>query len=287
MHVLNRRTIQVARKEQDHMILILRTQRYPLVIIGCVIDALLCIFLPQVAHAAYMIPYGVYSPQSWGGAVGTRGNYTSVLANWNLPCIGRNTPASKVDIWIGIGGMHNNNMVQAGVKIKNSWSGGSQQVTYSLFTSNKASNETPVGDTCNSSGSIMATIDLETGNIEIDNGYTGDQLLDSVTTSVDNSTAEFIIEKPDGASAPASTLASFGSIKFSNAHLRSGVDTHVILQEPRDMLSMKDRDNNTITTDTPSDSIVRTGGEDDADTHDTFTVNDLILYPPESYSLSF
>jgi Peptidase A4 family len=52
--------------------------------------------------------------QNWSGYAATAGGYTSVSARWTIPDLVLNSPPGTDAAWVGIGGVHSGDLIQAG-----------------------------------------------------------------------------------------------------------------------------------------------------------------------------
>ncbi len=217
-----------------------------------------------------------YTPQGWGGYLGNaRSNYSQVEAWWFVPKITSNTPPGYAEIWIGLGGIHDNRIIRAGVRLEHYYDPTTsvEHTNYWAFVQNEQYVFTTYPN-----DEIHAVVNAN-GSIDItDETRTNTTAHRQLSVAVDTSTADFIIEKPGGPSTPATYLAAFSPFKFVACHVRwnNNNNGQVLFLEP--LLSRLI---------IHSDSTVNAYGTismTNLDMYGNFQVTDLILYPPYKYS---
>lgn len=169
--------------------------------------------------------YDFHNPSdNWDGnySNGSDGPYTEVDTVFHVPTVASNSPGGLGAIWVGLGGVGNSNLVQTGVSFSKNSDGTS---TYQAWVENIAATS---GNPCGSAGDQTRPCYLAwsyypvspgdqiqvrvTGNdMYVANGTTGHKWSYEVAygPQPNESTADFIIERPGGYDLP-----NFGTATF-------------------------------------------------------------------------
>ena len=154
---------------------------------------------------------------NWSGYVADSGTYTSVSGEWTVPTIASDDGSSADATWVGIGGVSNHDLIQAGTEAVPDMNGGVHyQAWFEILPD--ASEMVPLavhaGDDVKVSVTLASKAD-GTWNIYFDNMTTGKTYSTKVQYDSTLSSAEWIEEMPAGVGTPVS-LDNFGSVAFSN-----------------------------------------------------------------------
>jgi hypothetical protein len=155
--------------------------------------------------------------RNWSGYTASSGRYTAVKATWVVPRFAPDSPAGADAIWVGIGGIRDNDLIQAGTQETVSGHGSTQ---YSAWIETLPQASHPVPLVVNAGDSVTISIQL----IADDNWqitFTNDTTTQSYQTEAQYrsslSSAEWIVEAPSTGRGRLIALDRFGSVSFSEA----------------------------------------------------------------------
>jgi hypothetical protein len=152
---------------------------------------------------------------NWSGYVTTQGPFTSVNGTWTIPSVASAHSTMADATWVGIGGVTNHALIQAGTQALTDRQGGvAYQAWYELLPENMQIISLQVHSGDSISASITQT-DADVWQISIVDNTTGDTYQKTVDYHSDLSSAEWIEEMPT-ANIGILPLDNFGSVSFSN-----------------------------------------------------------------------
>jgi hypothetical protein len=187
----------------------------------------------------------VYNP-IWAGNMATQCStckaYQDVYANWLEPST-NSTPCSPTarGVWAGLGGYHVGTLVQDGTSVGQVDGLGDHQAWYELIggTTNDLD---PVNLYATVGGEFTAEVDHVSGGyyIFLKNDYTGASYSNTVSFSYFNgSTAEAIVEDPNGGVGSGEYLRKFDSFEIEDAEAsRDGITYHGLADFDHDDMIM-------------------------------------------------
>jgi len=159
---------------------------------------------------------GINSSYNWAGYVATGGSFTSVTGSWIIPQIPTTSGLTGDASWIGIGGVTNTDLIQAGTQALTNTNG--LAVAYQAWYETLPGYSQPISITVNPGDSITATINEQTQNqwaISLRDNTNGQNFQTVVPYSSSLSSAEWIEEMPSQQNGEFIPLDNFGTIQFS------------------------------------------------------------------------
>jgi hypothetical protein len=169
--------------------------------------------------ASNVRPPGSDPPESrnWAGYATTGGTFTAVSATWNVPQFASDSPAGADAIWVGIGGVHGNDLIQAGTQETVSGRG---TTGYSAWveTLPQASRSVPLP--INAGDSVSVSLLEQTSDnwlVSFANNSSGKTYQINISYASSHSSAEWVVEAPSARRGRILPLDSFGSVSFTQA----------------------------------------------------------------------
>jgi hypothetical protein len=165
-------------------------------------------------------------PQSrnWAGYTASSGRFSAVSATWVVPGFAPDSPAGADAIWVGIGGVRGNDLIQAGTQETVSGRGSTQYAAW-IETLPQASHPVPLA--VNAGDSITISIEQQTDDawrVVLVNNTTTQSYQTNVQYRSSLSSAEWIVEAPSicsesavGEQCQTTRLANFGTTTFTSA----------------------------------------------------------------------
>jgi hypothetical protein len=180
--------------------------------------------LDQLARSIVSFP-SAYLPGStdppdsrnWAGYVVTGSTFTAVSATWNVPDFAPDSPAGADAIWVGIGGVHGTDLIQAGTQETVSGRGSTQ---YEAWIEVLPQASRPVPLSVRAGDSMSISLQQQTGEdwlITFANNSTGKSYQETMQYASSRSSAEWVVEAPSGRRGRVLPLDMFGSVSFSQA----------------------------------------------------------------------
>jgi hypothetical protein len=180
--------------------------------------------LDQVARSVVSIAStarlpGSEPPESrnWAGYAATGGSFTQVSATWSVPQFAPDSPAGADAIWVGIGGVHGTDLIQAGTQETVSGHGSTDYQAW-VETLPQASRPVPLpinaGDSISISLQEMAS---GTWQVAFVNNTSGKSYQLTVAYASSRSSAEWVVEAPSARRGRILPLDAFGSVSFSKS----------------------------------------------------------------------
>jgi hypothetical protein len=154
---------------------------------------------------------------NWAGYTATSGRFSAVSATWVVPGFAPDSPAGADAIWVGIGGVRGNDLIQAGTQETVSGRGSTQYAAW-IETLPQASHPVPLA--VNAGDSITISIEQQTDDawrVVLVNNTTTQSYQTNVQYRSSLSSAEWIVEAPSARRGRLVPLDTFGSVSFSQA----------------------------------------------------------------------
>lgn len=154
--------------------------------------------------------------RNWAGYTTTNGKFTGVSGTWTIPTItSTNSPGADAT-WVGVGGVHTEDLIQAGTQATVEASG---EVTYNTFYEVLPDPSQPLSLTVKPRDSVTVTLVKGNNNVwevTLKNNTTGESTSLSLPYNSSLSSAEWIEEAPTGLRREI-PLDNFGSVSITNA----------------------------------------------------------------------
>ncbi|MES2225704.1 MAG: G1 family glutamic endopeptidase [Patescibacteria group bacterium] len=177
------------------------------------------------AHAAETI----HVSKNWSGYTASGGSYSAVSATWIVPAVSENpNPLSASAAWVGIGGLSDPNLIQAGTQavLENG------QVSYQAWYETLPDSEHALPLALHPGDTVSVSIrEVLAGlwQIHVTDQTTGQGTQTSLFYDSSNSSAEWIVERPlaimdDGTGYL--PLNDFGTVSFQN--VSAGVNGDIV-----------------------------------------------------------
>lgn len=178
----------------------------------------------QLAHWAVSLPSIARQPGSgppesrnWAGYAATGGQFTAVSATWNVPRFAPDSPAGADAIWVGVGGVRGNDLIQAGTQETVSGRGTTQ---YQAWVETLPQPSRPVPLPVNAGDSISVSLQEQPDGewlIAFLNNTSGKTYEVTAQYASSHSSAEWVVEAPSARRGRLLPLDTFGSVSFSQA----------------------------------------------------------------------
>jgi peptidase A4-like protein len=178
----------------------------------------------QVARWAVAVASTIHAPGSavpesrnWAGYTATGGTFTEVSGTWSVPQFAPESPAGADAIWVGIGGVHGTDLIQAGTQETVSGRGTTQYQAW-VETLPQASQPVPLSISAGDSVTISLQ-EQSSGNwlVSFVNNTTGKSYQLPVAYASSRSSAEWIVEAPSARRGRVLPLDNFGSVGFTQS----------------------------------------------------------------------
>jgi hypothetical protein len=172
----------------------------------------------SVASSA-RLPGAADPPESrnWAGYTVTSGVFTAVSATWTVPRFAPDSPAGADAIWVGIGGVRGNDLIQAGTQETVSGRGSTQYEAW-IETLPQASRPVPLP--VNAGDSVTVTLQQQDGGdwlVVFVNNTSGKTYQLTLQYASSRSSAEWVVEAPTARRGRLVPLDVFGSVSFTRA----------------------------------------------------------------------
>jgi hypothetical protein len=155
--------------------------------------------------------------RNWAGYAVSGGTFTAVSATWSVPDFAPNSPAGADAIWVGIGGVHGADLIQAGTQETVSGRGSTQ---YQAWVETLPQASQPVPLTISAGDSVSVSVQQQAGDdwlIAFVNNTSGKSYQVSVQYTSSRSSAEWVVEAPSARRGRLVPLDAFGSVSFTRA----------------------------------------------------------------------
>jgi Peptidase A4 family len=154
---------------------------------------------------------------NWAGYTVTGGTFTGVSGTWSVPAFAPGSPAGADAIWVGIGGVRGNDLIQAGTQETVSGRGSTQ---YQAWIETLPQASRPVVLPINAGDSISVSLQQQAEgdwSIAFVNNTSGKTYQESVQYASSRSSAEWVVEAPSARRGRIVPLDTFGSVMFTQA----------------------------------------------------------------------
>jgi hypothetical protein len=182
--------------------------------------ALSVLFPASLALAMHTAPAN--ASHNWAGYVAESGTYSAVNGSWVVPAPSPGATTASDAEWIGIGGMHGADLIQAGTRARITTDGtATYEAWYELFPAPAV----PVSMTVEPGDTMSASLKEVAANqwqITLTDLTTGARFETTQNYRSSESSAEWILEAPGTPAGALLPLDTFGSVAFSNASATLG-----------------------------------------------------------------
>ena len=155
--------------------------------------------------------------RNWAGYAATGGSFTQVSATWSVPQFAPDSPAGADAIWVGIGGVHGSDLIQAGTQETVSGRG---TTDYSAWVETLPEASRPLPLPISAGDSVSISLE-EQGNgnwlISFLNNTSGRSYQLTIAYASSRSSAEWVVEAPSARRGRILPLDVFGSVSFTRA----------------------------------------------------------------------
>jgi len=178
----------------------------------------------QVAREAASVASNIRQPgagqpesANWAGYAATGGRFTAVSATWHVPEFSPDSPAGADAIWVGVGGVHGQDLTQAGTQETVSGRGSTQYQAW-VETLPQASKPVPLAIVAGDSLSVSLQEQADgSWLIAFVNNTSGKSYQLTTQYASSRSSAEWVVEAPTARRGRLLPLDSFGSVGFTQA----------------------------------------------------------------------
>ncbi len=191
-------------------------------------------------------PPGSSPPESrnWAGYTATGGTFTAVSATWKVPEFAPGSPAGADAIWVGIGGVRGNDLIQAGTQETVSGHG---STNYQAWVETLPQSSRPVPLAISAGDSISVSLQEQaSGNwlISFVDNSSGKSYQLTTQYASSRSSAEWVVEAPTARRGRLVPLDTFGSVTFTQAATVKDGNTSTVAQangRPITMIAQRGR----------------------------------------------
>jgi Peptidase A4 family len=162
------------------------------------------------------IPDDQNTSHNWSGYAATGGTYTSVTGTWTVPQFSADGSFGIDAAWVGIGGVRNRDLIQAGTQQTVSGSGSTQ---YEAWVEMLPRSSRPVPLRVHAGDSVTVSISEQSPDqwsIAFINNTSGQTYQSPQQYASSHSSAEWVEEAPSSGRGGLLPLDNFGSIPFTN-----------------------------------------------------------------------
>jgi hypothetical protein len=155
--------------------------------------------------------------RNWAGYTVTGGTYTAVSATWNIPEFAPDSPSGADAIWVGIGGVHGTDLIQAGTQETVSGRGSTE---YQAWVETLPQPSHPVPLPIRAGDSVSITLQQQSGDdwlVSFANNSSGKSYQQTIRYRSSRSSAEWVVEAPSARRGRILPLDTFGSVSFTQA----------------------------------------------------------------------
>jgi hypothetical protein len=162
-------------------------------------------------------PSGSYASLNWSGYVADeQGSYTSVTGSWVVPTVASGSTGRADATWVGIGGVHSQDLIQAGTQAVIGRTG---RVSYQAWYEMLPDVSIPVSLAVSPGDSMTTTISQQSADVwhvVIHDNTTGQQYDHVFSYRSSLSSAEWVEERVSDVDGSFYPLDQFGSVTFSS-----------------------------------------------------------------------
>jgi hypothetical protein len=189
--------------------------------------------------------------RNWSGYAATVGHFTAVSGTWTVPEF---TPDGAFGIdatWVGIGGVHTRDLIQAGTEQTVTGSGRSQ---YGAWVETLPQASRPIPLSVHPGDSVSVSITEQSLNnwlIQFVNHTTGETYQETQRYTSSHSSAEWVEEAPSAARGGILPLSNFGLVEFSAGTAVKDGQTVTIADAGADPITMLTRNGQPLAVPSP------------------------------------
>ena len=216
---------------------------------GALVAVQTSVGLEQVASWAVAIASSVRLPGSadppesrnWAGYTASGGTFTEVNATWTVPSFAPDSPAGADAIWVGIGGLHGRDLIQAGTQETVSGRG---STNYEAWVETLPQASRPVPLAVGAGDSITVMLQQQAGGdwlVSLVNQTSGKSYQETIPYASSRSSAEWVVEAPSVRRGRVVPLDVFGSVSFTQASTVKNNQTLSIAQAGGHAITMIDQ----------------------------------------------
>jgi hypothetical protein len=186
---------------------------------------------------------GADSPESrnWSGYEVRGGTFTAVSATWTVPRFEPDSPPGADAIWVGIGGVLSNDLVQAGTQATVSRRASTE---YQAWVETLPQPSRPVPLPVNAGDSVTVSLQEQAAGswlVMFINNTSGKTYQLTTQYSSSRSSAEWVVEAPSARRGRTLPLDTFGSVSFTQASTVKDGQTDNIAQAGGHAITMVGR----------------------------------------------
>lgn len=164
-------------------------------------------------------PPGSGPPESrnWAGYTATGGTFTAVRGTWSVPEFAPDSAAGADAIWVGVGGVRGNDLIQAGTQETVSGHGSTD---YQAWVETLPEASRPVPLAINAGDSVSVSLEEQSGGdwlIAFVNNTSGKSYQLTTHYGSSRSSAEWVVEAPSARRGRVLALDAFRSVSFTQA----------------------------------------------------------------------
>jgi len=190
-------------------------------------------FLISVVFAGGAVPVfaasDIANSSNWAGYAATGGNFTTVAGTWTVPAVNNAARGSADTVWVGIGGVKTDDLIQAGTQATTDSSG---RTTYVAWYEMLPQSVTAVPISVGAGDSVTVSLVRQPGSqwlISFKDNTTGTAYQNTFTYGSTLSSAEWVVEAPSSRQGVIS-LDNFGAVQFGNCYAVKDGNTLTISQ---------------------------------------------------------
>jgi len=160
---------------------------------------------------------GTPESSNWAGYAATGGTFTAVSGTWNVPEFAPDSPAGADAIWVGVGGVRGNDLIQAGTQEIVSGHG---TTNYQAWVETLPQPSRPVPLAINAGDSVSVSLQEQADGdwlIAFVNNTSGKSYQVTTQYASSRSSAEWVVEAPTARRGRLLPLDAFGSVTFTQA----------------------------------------------------------------------
>lgn len=179
----------------------------------------------------------VSNSSNWAGYVSTGGKFTSVSGTWTVPLISGAPRGSADTIWVGIGGVKTNDLIQAGTQAATDSSG---QTTYKAWYEMLPQTIRILPVSVSANDSVTVSVAWQSGSqwlVSFKNNTTGANYQNTFVYESSLGSAEWIVEAPSSRSGLV-PLDNFGAAQFTDCYATKDGKNVSIAQSDANSITM-------------------------------------------------
>jgi hypothetical protein len=155
--------------------------------------------------------------RNWAGYAASGGTFTAVSATWSVPEFAPDSAAGADAIWVGVGGVSGNDLIQAGTQETVSGHGSTD---YQAWVETLPQASRPVPLAVNAGDSVTISLQEQSDGdwlVAFANNTSGKSYQLTVHYGSSHSSAEWVVEAPTARRGRLLPLDAFGSVNFTQA----------------------------------------------------------------------